>query len=54
MRNKSGFADHSLTTADAIRFLENAFRNIELPPLDDDDVEDVRLALQGFRAGRVA
>jgi len=27
---------------DAIAFLESAFRNVALPPLSEDDIEDIR------------
>ena len=39
-----------VTRDQAISFLESACRNWKrLPPLDNDDIEDVRLALHRFR-----
>lgn len=39
--------------ADAVSFLETAFRNVDLPTLSADDSEDIRDGLQGFVDQRV-
>lgn len=44
----SGAHQAHVTREDVIAFLENAFRNIALPPLDRHDVEDIRRGLQQF------
>lgn len=40
--------DPTVTQADAVLFLEQAFRNIALPPLDPADIEDIRDGLDQF------
>ncbi len=44
----------TVDTAAAIAFLENAFRNIDLPPLSADDIEDIRVGLSDVVANRAA
>ena len=39
---------------DAVKFLEQAFRNIELPPLSMGDLGDIRVGLQHFIKQRAA
>jgi len=41
-----------VTQAEAISFLESGFRNVELPPLDRDDIEDIRRALNDIARHR--
>lgn len=38
----------AVTKADAVKFIESAFRNVELPPLSADDIEDIRDGLEHF------
>lgn len=43
-----------VTQADTVRFLESAFRNIELPPLSPRDVDDITDGLRSFARHRIA
>lgn len=36
----------TVTQADAIAFMETAFRNCRVPHMDNDDIEDVRAELE--------
>jgi hypothetical protein len=38
-----------VTDAEALRFIERAFRNIDLPPLSKDDLRDIADALAALR-----
>lgn len=42
----------AVTKADTVKFIESAFRNIELPPLSSEDIEDIRDGLEQFARHR--
>lgn len=41
-----------VTDAEVIALLEHGFRNIELPPLNSDDIADIRGGLERFARTR--
>ncbi len=56
MQNQAGNVVHlqtirAATRADAISLLESGFRHVDLPPMSEDDLNDVRQWLDEFARG---